>query len=154
MSSTKPASRCLLGLRRGNLRRFQSSQIFHTTRNPGFTSIAASSRFDARTSLKSAWIHTKIIKHIPNRRAFSVTSAIAHGHITPPKAGEEYVEYKTLFITKSADFILGSTSHLLTKTVMNIRLQSLRVITYWILLRKMILKWKVVEIVLVTSEFS
>lgn len=92
----------------------------------------------------SSWQTTKSV-----RRSFSATAGMDHGHITPPKPGEEYVTALTVvyinihFYTKMLSFFVGSTSRSLTRTVRSTIFRYPRVITCWTLPRPMISRWKV-----------
>lgn len=61
-------------------------------KNTGITT-PIRSQIKAQRSLQSPWQG-----YNTSRRAFSVTAQAAHGHITPPKAGEEYAHQIALFL--------------------------------------------------------
>jgi hypothetical protein len=80
------------------------------------------STLPAHRSLQSPWQGYSAV-----RRSFSATAHAAHGHITPPKPGEEYVHRPRsacVSLTQHADTFIGSTSHSSTRraTRLNFRL--------------------------------
>lgn len=85
---------------RQSVRRLASQTLRPTPRTTTQTSYTSSSCANSRRqyslyrpSTSQPCISSDLHIRIPNWRPFSTTSHLSHGHLTPPKAGEEQVLY-------------------------------------------------------------
>jgi len=105
-------------------------------------------RYDrADLELKRGQIRAKIRMLEFGRRRFTTTPQQMHGHIDPPKPGEEYVMQSPDFIAEmrmSSDCLsIGCISRSLTKTAIGMNSKCPREIICWISPRRMTWKWRV-----------